>query len=108
MVAWPVLQQCLVTQDQPRVPAKFTGTRAELFWRLVRGYLLMVPTLGLYPFLVTTMKRQFYWHNTSIDGDALGVHRHAVAAADRLSDRAGGLFAALHRVFLPFGPGRRP
>jgi len=54
-----------------RVPAKFTGTRAELFWRLVRGYLLMVPTLGLYRFWVTTMKRQFYWHNTSIDGDAL-------------------------------------
>jgi len=54
-----------------RVPAKFGGTRAELFWRLVRGYLLMVPTLGLYRFWVTTMKRQFYWHNTSIDGDAL-------------------------------------
>lgn len=54
-----------------RVPAKFSGTRAELFWRLVRGYLLMVPTIGLYRFWVTTMKRQFYWHNTSIDGDAL-------------------------------------
>lgn len=54
-----------------RVPAKFSGTRAELFWRLIRGYLLMVPTLGLYRFWVTTMKRQFYWHNTSIDGDAL-------------------------------------
>ncbi|HEV2517567.1 MAG TPA: DUF898 family protein [Devosia sp.] len=54
-----------------RVPVKFTGTRAELFWRLVRGYLLMIPTLGLYRFWVTTMKRQFYWHNTSIDGDAL-------------------------------------
>ncbi|WP_156384478.1 MULTISPECIES: DUF898 family protein [unclassified Devosia] len=54
-----------------RVPAKFTGTRAELFWRLVRGYLLMFPTLGLYRFWVTTVKRQFYWHNTSIDGDAL-------------------------------------
>ncbi len=54
-----------------RVPAKFSGTRAELFWRLVGGYLLMVPTLGLYRFWVTTMKRQFYWHHTSIDGDAL-------------------------------------
>jgi uncharacterized membrane protein YjgN (DUF898 family) len=54
-----------------RVPAKFTGTRAELFWRLVGGYLLMFPTLGLYRFWVTTMKRQFYWHHTSIDGDAL-------------------------------------
>lgn len=53
------------------VPAKFTGTRAELFWRLVRGYLLMFPTLGLYRFWVTTMKRQFYWHHTSIDGDAI-------------------------------------
>lgn len=50
---------------------QFSGTRAELFWRLVRGYLLMFPTLGLYRFWVTTMKRQFYWHNTSIDGDAL-------------------------------------
>ncbi len=54
-----------------RVPAKFGGTRAELFWRLIRGYLLMFPTLGLYRFWVTTMKRQFYWHNTSVDGDAL-------------------------------------
>lgn len=54
-----------------RVPVKFSGTRAELFWRLLGGYLLMFPTLGLYRFWVTTMKRQFYWHNTSIDGDPL-------------------------------------
>lgn len=54
-----------------RVPVKCSGTRTELFWRLIGGYLLMIPTLGLYRFWVTTMKRQFYWHNTSIEGDPL-------------------------------------
>lgn len=49
----------------------FTGTRSELFGLLFRGYLLMLPSLGVYRFWVTTAKRRFYWQHTVIDGDAL-------------------------------------
>jgi uncharacterized membrane protein YjgN (DUF898 family) len=49
----------------------FTGTRGELFALLFRGYLLMLPTTGLYRFWVTTAKRRFYWQNTIIHGQPL-------------------------------------
>ncbi len=49
----------------------FTGTRSELFGLLSRGYLLMVPTIGIYRFWLTTWKRRFYWQNTVIDGEPL-------------------------------------
>jgi len=51
--------------------AMFGGRRRQLFWLLLRGYLLMLPTLGIYRFWLATQKRRFYWHNTSIDGDPL-------------------------------------
>ena len=35
------------------------------------GLLLMLPTLGLYRFWLTTAKRRFYWQNTLIGGDRL-------------------------------------
>ncbi len=50
---------------------EFTGTRSDLFGLLTRGYLLMVPTIGIYRFWVTTLKRRFYWQNTVIDGEPL-------------------------------------
>ncbi len=49
----------------------FTGTRSELFGLLSRGYLLMVPTIGVYRFWLTTWKRRFYWQHTVIDGEPL-------------------------------------
>ena len=49
----------------------FTGRRGTLFGILLRGYLLMVPTLGIYRFWLATWKRRFYWSNTVIDGDPL-------------------------------------
>lgn len=52
-------------------PVQFTGTRSELFGLLFTGYLLMLPTLGIYRFWVTTWKRRFYWQHTVIDGDSL-------------------------------------
>lgn len=58
------------TQEQP-VPVVFTGTRRELGMILLRGYALMVPTIGLYRFWLTTWKRRFYWSHTEIGGDAL-------------------------------------
>jgi len=59
-------------------PVQFTGARSELFGLLFRGYLLMVPTLGIYRFWVTTWKRRFYWQNTVIDGDPLEYTGHAM------------------------------
>ncbi len=50
---------------------RFTGGRGELGWTLLKGYALMVPTIGLYRFWLTTAKRRFYWSNTEIGGDAL-------------------------------------
>lgn len=51
--------------------AGFTAGRWPLFWLLLRGYLLMVPTIGIYRFWVTTQKRRFYWSNTLIGGEPL-------------------------------------
>src|SRR5689334_4328217 len=49
----------------------FTGTRHELMLINLRGYALMLPTLGLYRFWLATWKRHLYWQNTVIDGDPL-------------------------------------
>lgn len=57
---------------------QFTGDRTELFGRLLRGYLLMLPTLGLYRFWLTTTKRRFYWQNTVVSGDRLEYTGSAV------------------------------
>ena len=38
---------------------------------LLRGFALLVPTIGLYRFWLTTWKRRFYWSHTEIGGDAL-------------------------------------
>lgn len=57
-------------QEQP-VPVVFTGTRGELGGTLLRGYALLIPTIGLYRFWLTTWKRRFYWANTEIGGDPL-------------------------------------
>lgn len=57
--------------QEQAVPVKFTGTRRELGWLLLRGYLLLIPTIGLYRFWLTTWKRRFYWSHTEIDGDPL-------------------------------------
>ena len=59
-----------MVQEQP-VPVVFTGTRGELGGTLLRGYALLIPTIGLYRFWLTTWKRRFYWANTEIDGDPL-------------------------------------
>ena len=50
---------------------EFTGSRHELFLILIRGYALMLPTIGLYRFWQATWKRRFYWQNTVIDGEPL-------------------------------------
>jgi hypothetical protein len=64
-------------QERP-VPVRFTGTRGELGGMLLRGYVLLIPTIGLYRFWLTTWKRRFYWANTEIDGDPLEYTGNAV------------------------------
>ena len=60
------------TSGQARVGrVEFTGARFELFLIVIRGYALMLPTLGLYRFWQATWKRRFYWQNTIIDGEPL-------------------------------------
>jgi uncharacterized membrane protein YjgN (DUF898 family) len=49
----------------------FSGTRRELFGILFRSYCLLIPTIGLYRFWLTSWKRRFYWSHTRIGGDAL-------------------------------------
>lgn len=49
----------------------FRGLRTQLFGLLLRGYLLLVPTLGIYRFWLITQKRRFYWSRTRLGGDAL-------------------------------------
>lgn len=61
----------MALEAEQRVPVQFTGTRGELFGLLFRGYLLMLPTIGIYRFWVTTAKRRFYWQHTVIDGQPL-------------------------------------
>lgn len=59
-------------QTEPnRQSLSFTGHRWDLAVMLLRGYVLMVPTLGLNRFWLNTRKRRFYWGNTEIGGDAL-------------------------------------
>ena len=75
----PQGEPMLMAEGQGRLaPVQFTGTRSELFGLLFRGYLLMIPTLGIYRFWVTTWKRRFYWQNTVIDGDPLEYTGHAM------------------------------
>jgi uncharacterized membrane protein YjgN (DUF898 family) len=51
--------------------AKFVGP-VEKFWMLlIRGGLLLVVTLGIYRFWLTTDIRRYLWSNTEIAGDTL-------------------------------------
>ena len=78
---------------EPPATVGFDGARGTLFGRILHGYLLMLPTLGLYRFWLTTTKRRFYWSHTSIDGDALEYTGNARQLL------VGFLFAIV--VFLP-------
>ena len=57
--------------DEQGVPVRFTGTRRDMAALLLRGYLLLLPTIGLYRFWLTSWKRRFYWSHTEIGGDTL-------------------------------------
>src|SRR5689334_24485481 len=59
------------TQDVRMGRVEFTGGRQEMLGIVLRGYALMIPTIGLYRFWQATWKRRFYWQNTVIDGDPL-------------------------------------
>jgi uncharacterized membrane protein YjgN (DUF898 family) len=51
--------------------AKFVGPLAPFWWLLIRGALLLMVTLGIYRFWLTTDVRRYLWSNTEIAGDAL-------------------------------------
>ena len=68
----------LETELERPVQVVFTGTRREMAGILLRGYALMLPTIGMYRFWMTNWKRRFYWSNTEIDGDPLEYTGHAL------------------------------
>lgn len=90
---WARAEQQADPSEQRDANVQFSGRRGELFGRLLRGYLLMLPTLGLYRFWLTTTKRRFYWQNTVIGGDRLEYTGSAVQLL------VGFLFAL--GIFLP-------
>lgn len=57
--------------EPPAITARFKGLRTQLFALLLRGYLLLVPTLGIYRFWLITQKRRYYWSRTRLGDDAL-------------------------------------
>jgi uncharacterized membrane protein YjgN (DUF898 family) len=59
------------TQDVRTGRVEFTGGRQEMLGIILRGYALMIPTIGLYRFWQATWKRRFYWQNTVIDGEPI-------------------------------------
>ncbi|WEJ57846.1 DUF898 family protein [Devosia sp. FJ2-5-3] len=50
---------------------RFWGRRSAFALILLRYYVLLVPTIGLYRFWLTTARRRFYWGHTDIGGDTL-------------------------------------
>lgn len=58
-------------EEQESTRLAFSGKRMELAGILLRSYCLLVPTIGLYRFWLTSWKRRFYWSHTRIGGDAL-------------------------------------
>ena len=53
------------------IAGRFTGLRTRLLAILLRGYLLLVPTLGIYRFWLVTQKRRFLWSHTRLGDNAL-------------------------------------
>lgn len=82
---------------------RFLGARKAYWWLLVRGAVLLMFTLGIYRFWLTTDVRRFLWANTEIDGESLEYNGTAVelligflaAAAILIPIYAGFFLAAL-------------
>jgi uncharacterized membrane protein YjgN (DUF898 family) len=55
----------------PGVGARFVGPVDKFWTLLVRGAVLLMVTLGIYRFWLTTDIRRYLWANTEIAGDAL-------------------------------------
>lgn len=52
-------------------PIRFTGD-ARAYWRLLtRGAVLLMVTLGIYRFWLTTDVRRFLWSSTEVDGESI-------------------------------------
>lgn len=65
------VSEAAATAEPPVMTARFKGLRPQLFGLLLRGYVLLVPTLGIYRFWLITQKRRYYWSRTRLGDDAL-------------------------------------
>jgi uncharacterized membrane protein YjgN (DUF898 family) len=61
----------LLAKDSKTDPISFSGSARQLAGILLPGFLLLIPTIGLYRFWLTSHRRRFYWGHTKIGGDAL-------------------------------------
>ena len=58
-----------------------SSDRRGFFWRLlIRGAVLLMFTLGIYRFWLTTDIRRFLWSNTELAGETLRIHRHRASS----------------------------
>ena len=81
--------------------ARALRRRGALFWHLlVRGAVLLMFTLGIYRFWLTTDIRRFLWSNTELAGETLRIYRHRARAPARLPDGDRDPGAALYGVLL--------
>ncbi len=82
--------------------ARFAG-HGEVFWRLLaRGAVLLMFTLGIYRFWLTTDIRRYLWSNTEIADESFeytGTARELLLGFLIAVDRGRSPRAALRRLF---------
>jgi uncharacterized membrane protein YjgN (DUF898 family) len=54
----------------PHGPVRFGGDRQAFWWLVARGAVLLMLTLGIYRFWLTTDIRRFLWSSTELAGDS--------------------------------------
>jgi uncharacterized membrane protein YjgN (DUF898 family) len=54
----------------PHGPVRFSGDRQAFWWLVARGAVLLMLTLGIYRFWLTTDIRRFLWSGTELAGDS--------------------------------------
>lgn len=65
----PVPAATAVPAVPPPESARFLGKNEPFLWLLIRGNLLLMVTLGIYRFWLTTDIRRFLWSNTELNGE---------------------------------------
>ncbi len=70
-MAGDVVSESGSTATGKALALSFSGSGSEYIKKLIKGYLLLIPTLGFYRFWLTTNLRRHLWANTQIEGEPL-------------------------------------